>query len=38
MNSQREVIADPEIIAHRGGLWPGMSENTLEAFTAAAVA
>lgn len=38
MNSQREVIADPEIIAHRGGLWPGMSENTLEAFTAAAAA
>lgn len=36
MNSQREVIADPEIIAHRGGLWPGMSENTLEAFAAAA--
>ncbi|MCD1284850.1 MULTISPECIES: glycerophosphodiester phosphodiesterase family protein [unclassified Brevibacterium] len=29
MNSQ------PEIIAHRGGLWPGMSENTLEAFAAA---
>ncbi|MGO1289814.1 glycerophosphodiester phosphodiesterase family protein [Brevibacterium linens] len=38
MNSQREVIADPEIIAHRGGLWPGMSENTLEAFAAAAAA
>ena len=38
MNSQREVIADPEIIAHRGGLWPGMSENTLEAFAAAASA
>ncbi|SDS69815.1 glycerophosphoryl diester phosphodiesterase [Brevibacterium siliguriense] len=36
MNSQREVIADPEIIAHRGGLWPRMSENTLEAFAAAA--
>ncbi|WP_137824083.1 glycerophosphodiester phosphodiesterase family protein [Brevibacterium sp. 2SA] len=29
MNSQ------PEIIAHRGGLWPGTSENTLTAFTAA---
>lgn len=29
MNSQ------PEIIAHRGGQWPGMSENTLEAFTSA---
>ena len=29
MNSQ------PEIIAHRGGLWPGMSENTLEAFESA---
>ncbi|MCI4010558.1 glycerophosphodiester phosphodiesterase family protein [Brevibacterium sp. ZH18] len=29
MNSQAEIIA------HRGGLWPGMSENTLEAFTAA---
>lgn len=38
MNSQREVTADPEIIAHRGGLWPGMSENTLEAFRAAAEA
>lgn len=38
MNSQREVIADPEIIAHRGGLWPGMSENTFEAFSAAAAA
>lgn len=30
MNSQ------PEIIAHRGGRWPGTSENTLAAFTAAA--
>lgn len=29
MNSQAEIIA------HRGGQWPGMSENTLEAFTAA---
>lgn len=29
MNSQ------PEIIAHRGGQWPGMSENTLEAFASA---
>lgn len=29
MNSQAEIIA------HRGGLWPGMSENTLEAFTMA---
>lgn len=29
MNSQAEIIA------HRGGKWPGMSENTLEAFTAA---
>lgn len=38
MNSQPEVTADPEIIAHRGGLWPGMSENTLEAFTAATAA
>lgn len=38
MNSQPEVTAGPEIIAHRGGLWPGMSENTLEAFTAAAAA
>lgn len=36
MNSQPEATAGPEIIAHRGGLWPGMSENTLEAFTAAA--
>jgi glycerophosphoryl diester phosphodiesterase len=36
MNSQPEVTADPEIIAHRGGLWPGMSENTLEAFRTAA--
>lgn len=36
MNSQPEVTADPEIIAHRGGLWPGMSENTLDAFVAAA--
>ena len=38
MNSQPGVTADPEIIAHRGGLWPGMSENTLEAFGAAAQA
>lgn len=38
MNSQPGVTADPEIIAHRGGLWPGMSENTLEAFSAAAQA
>ena len=29
MNSQVEIIA------HRGGRWPGVSENTLEAFTAA---
>lgn len=29
MNSQVEIIA------HRGGQWPGVSENTLEAFTAA---
>lgn len=29
MNSQAEIIA------HRGGLWPGMSENTLEAFALA---
>lgn len=29
MNSQAEIIA------HRGGQWPGMSENTLEAFTTA---
>ncbi|WP_166971741.1 glycerophosphodiester phosphodiesterase family protein [Brevibacterium atlanticum] len=36
MNSQRKVTPDREIIAHRGGLWPGMSENTLEAFRAAA--
>ncbi|RBP64713.1 glycerophosphoryl diester phosphodiesterase [Brevibacterium sanguinis] len=32
MNSQAEVIA------HRGGRWPGMSENTAEAFAAAASA
>src|SRR5699024_623315 len=38
MNSQPGVTSDPEIIAHRGGLWPGMSENTLEAFRAAAQA
>ncbi|WP_209326051.1 glycerophosphodiester phosphodiesterase family protein [Brevibacterium renqingii] len=36
MNSQPEVTADPEIIAHRGGRWPDMSENTLDAFRAAA--
>ncbi|MGC2942067.1 MULTISPECIES: glycerophosphodiester phosphodiesterase family protein [unclassified Brevibacterium] len=36
MNFQPEINADPEIIAHRGGLWPGMSENTLDAFAAAA--
>lgn len=29
MNSQAEIIA------HRGGRWPGMSENTLDAFTTA---
>ncbi|AZT97366.1 MAG: glycerophosphodiester phosphodiesterase family protein [Brevibacterium aurantiacum] len=29
MNSQAEIIA------HRGGQWPGMSENTLEAFASA---
>lgn len=29
MNSQAEIIA------HRGGLWPGMSENTVDAFAAA---
>lgn len=29
MNSQAEIIA------HRGGLWPGLSENTLEAFAMA---
>ncbi|GAA1868239.1 glycerophosphodiester phosphodiesterase family protein [Brevibacterium marinum] len=29
MNSQADIIA------HRGGLWPGMSENTFEAFAAA---
>lgn len=38
MNSQPKVTPGPEIIAHRGGLWPGMSENTLEAFRAAAAA
>src|SRR5699024_4400157 len=38
MNSQPGVTADPELIAHRGGLWPGMSENTLQAVGAAAQA
>src|SRR5699024_3550615 len=38
MNSQPGVTSAPEIIAHRGGLWPGLSENTLEAFRAAAQA
>ncbi|WP_210605444.1 glycerophosphodiester phosphodiesterase family protein [Brevibacterium oceani] len=36
MNSQPKVTPGPDIIAHRGGLWAGMSENTLEAFRAAA--
>src|SRR5699024_10624047 len=38
MNTQPGVTSDPEIIAHRGSVWPSMSDNTREAFRAAAQA